>query len=110
MHWLGVSGIALAVISASTAAPAAEVQPPPRGQTRIAQVGIGTPDCHIQGVLWRMANNCPPEAIARARQEHPIEHGPYGSYSGSYGHESYSGGHPHRHARRHHHGTPVAKR
>lgn len=33
-----------------------------------AQVGIGTPDCHTQGVLYRVANHCPPEAIARAAQ------------------------------------------
>lgn len=38
----------------------------------VAQVGIGTPDCHIQGTLWRAANGCPPEAIAEARQQHPI--------------------------------------
>jgi hypothetical protein len=37
----------------------------------LAQVGIGTPDCHTQGTLYRMANHCPPEAIAAARQHHP---------------------------------------
>ena len=37
----------------------------------VAQVGVGTPDCHTQGTLYRTANHCPPEAIAAARQHHP---------------------------------------
>jgi hypothetical protein len=41
----------------------------------LAQVGVGTPDCHTQGTLYRMANHCPPEAIAAARQqEYLAEH------------------------------------
>jgi hypothetical protein len=38
----------------------------------VAQVGVGTPDCHTQGTLYRMANHCPPEAIAQARQQEYI--------------------------------------
>jgi hypothetical protein len=110
MRWLGMSRIALVAVAASIVVPTADVQASPSGRTRIiAQVGIGTPDCHIQGTLWRMANNCPPEAIARARQEHPIEHGPYRSYSGSYqDHSAPYWHHRYRHAHRYHHNTPVA--
>ena len=60
----------------------------------LSQVGVGTPDCHTQGTLFRMANHCPPEAIAKARQE-GWDDVPRPNY----------GGHPHRHAydhRRHH--------
>ena len=34
--------------------------------TRIAWVGVGTPDCHTQGALLRIAHHCPPAAIAEA--------------------------------------------
>lgn len=27
---------------------------------------VGTPDCHVQGRLLRVANHCPPEAISAA--------------------------------------------
>jgi hypothetical protein len=29
---------------------------------------VGTPDCHVQGRLLRMAHHCPPEAVAAARR------------------------------------------
>jgi hypothetical protein len=52
---------------------ATSTQSSARASITLAQVGIGTPACHIQGTLWRMANNCPPEAVAAARQQHPAE-------------------------------------
>jgi len=27
---------------------------------------VGTPDCHVQGRLLRIAHHCPPEAVAAA--------------------------------------------
>jgi hypothetical protein len=35
---------------------------------------VGTPDCHVQGRLLRVAHHCPPEAVAAAppvRYERP---------------------------------------
>jgi hypothetical protein len=72
--------VGLAVVAFSTAVFAGQphsgalsVQNSGPAPITVAQVGIGTPACHIQGTLWRMANNCPPEAVAEARQHHPIK-------------------------------------
>jgi hypothetical protein len=63
-----------------------------------AQVGVGEPACHTQGTLWRMANNCPPESIARARQEHPVGQYAYPS-EGHYYHHRYGHWRHYRHHR-----------
>jgi hypothetical protein len=65
--------VVLASITLSNAALAG--QDPLAARMIVAQVGVGTPDCHTQGTLYRMANHCPPEAIAQARQqEYSAEH------------------------------------
>jgi hypothetical protein len=38
----------------------------------VGWVGVGTPDCHTQGVLFRVAHNCPPAAIAEAAAAPPV--------------------------------------
>ena len=46
--------------------PTISVQDSAPGVARIAWVGVGTPDCHTQGALLRIAHHCPPAAIAEA--------------------------------------------
>jgi hypothetical protein len=50
------------------ALPAQERAPAPAAESLTT---IGTPDCHTQGRLLRIANHCPPAAIAAAP---PVTH------------------------------------
>jgi len=37
-----------------------------RPAPQVSLTTVGTPDCHVQGRLLRIAHHCPPEAVAAA--------------------------------------------
>jgi hypothetical protein len=61
--------LSTAAIAETVAAPT-----PPPAVIRVGYVGIGTPDCHQQGVLFRFAHHCPEAAIADAVTNPPIRY------------------------------------
>jgi hypothetical protein len=69
---LSLGCLLLASVASSTAADAEHVGLPTISVqdapvlTKIGWVGVGTPDCHTQGALLRIAHHCPPAAIAEA--------------------------------------------
>ena len=73
MREIFVCCLLLSSVALSTAAdaehvglPTISVQRPDPALTKVGWVGVGTPDCHTQGALLRIAHHCPPAAIAEA--------------------------------------------
>jgi hypothetical protein len=69
----GLAALSTAALAEQVHSSAFSIQNHAPAPITVAQVGIGTPACHTQGTLYRMANNCPPEAIAAAHPQPSAE-------------------------------------